>query len=57
VKEILTQICSEAFLEKRPLILATGGDASLIARQIGLFDAVDPLLTLRGLLVIGQRNL
>lgn len=57
VKEILAQIRSEAFPKKRPLIIATGGDAQLIAGQVGLFDVVDPLLTLRGLLVIAQRNL
>jgi type III pantothenate kinase len=57
VKEILAQIRSEAFPKKRPLIIATGGDAELIAGRVGLFDVVDPLLTLRGLLVIAQRNL
>jgi type III pantothenate kinase len=57
VKEILDQIRSEAFPQKRPRIIATGGDAELIAGRVGLFDIVDPLLTLRGLLVIAQRNL
>ena len=57
VKEILCQICSESFPKKRPRILATGGDAELIAGRTGLFDIVDPLLTLRGLLVIANRNL
>ena len=57
VKEILAQIRSEAFPQKRPRIIATGGDAELIAGRVGLFDIVDPLLTLRGLLVIAQRNL
>lgn len=57
VKEILSQICSEAFPKKRPRIIATGGDAELIAGRVGLFDIVDQLLTLRGLLVIAQRNL
>lgn len=57
VKEILDQIRSEAFPKKRPRIIATGGDAELIAGRVGLFDVVDPLLTLRGLLVIAQRNL
>ncbi|MFM8830990.1 MAG: type III pantothenate kinase [Spartobacteria bacterium] len=57
VKEILAQIRSEAFPKARPRIIATGGDAQLIAGQVGLFDVVDPLLTLRGLLVIAQRNL
>ena len=57
VKEILDQIRSEAFPKKRPRIIATGGDAELIAGRVGLFDIVDPVLTLRGLLVIAQRNL
>jgi type III pantothenate kinase len=57
VKEILDQIRSEAFPKKRPRIIATGGDAELIAARVGLFDIVDPLLTLRGLNVIAQRNL
>ena len=57
VKEILAQIRSEAFPKKRPRIIATGGDAELIAARVGLFDIVDPLLTLRGLIVIAQRNL
>jgi len=57
VKEILAQIRSEVFPKKRPRIIATGGDAELIAARVGLFDIVDPLLTLRGLLVIAQRNL
>ncbi|MEI8292508.1 MAG: type III pantothenate kinase [bacterium] len=57
VKEILAQIRSEAFPQKRPCIIATGGDAELIAGRVGLFDIVDPLLTLRGLRVIAQRNL
>ena len=37
-------------------LIATGGDAALIAKGTTLFDTVDPLLTLRGLLVIAQRN-
>ena len=57
VKEILAQIRSEVFPKKRPRIIATGGDAELIAGRVGLFDIVDPLLTLRGLNVIAQRNL
>lgn len=57
VKEILLQIQAEAFASTRPRIVATGGDAELIAGRVGLFDIVDPLLTLRGLLVIAKRNL
>jgi hypothetical protein len=41
-------------------VLATGGDAELVQSLCGrekVIDKVDPLLTLRGLLVIGKRNL
>ena len=57
VAEILRQIKHEAFPRKRPKIVATGGDADLIAAGLPVFDAVDPLLTLRGLLVIAKMNL
>jgi hypothetical protein len=33
-----------------------GGDARLIARDLDLFHAVDPLLTLRGLQIISEKN-
>ena len=56
VKEILEQIRSEAFPDKHPRIIATGGDAALIAGGVGIFYVVDPLLTLRGLLIIAERN-
>jgi type III pantothenate kinase len=56
VREILEKIRAEAFPVNRPHIIATGGDAELIAGNVGLFDQVDPLLTLRGLLVISQKN-
>lgn len=57
VKEILTRIRREEFPKRRPVVVATGGDARLISAGLPLFDVVDPLLTLRGLLVIGGRNL
>jgi type III pantothenate kinase len=47
VREILARICAE--LPGRPVIIATGGDAELIARGIPEIDAVDPELTLEGL--------
>lgn len=47
VREILARICAE--LPTRPKIIATGGDAELIARGIPEIDAVDPELTLEGL--------
>ena len=57
VSEIIRQVRKEAFPRKRPKVIATGGDASLIASGSALFDAVDPLLTLRGLLVVAKLNL
>ena len=56
VSEILRQIKKEAFPRKRPQVIATGGDAGLIASGSALFDVVDPLLTLRGLLVVAEIN-
>ena len=47
VREILARICAE--LPGRPKIIATGGDAELIARGIPEIDAVDAELTLEGL--------
>ena len=57
VTEILRQIRREAFPHHRPKIVVTGGDSALIAAGLPLFDAVDPLLTLRGLLVAASWNL
>jgi type III pantothenate kinase len=57
VEEIIRQVTREAFPRRRPKVVATGGDAELIASGTGVFDAVDPLLTLRGLLVAAEKNL
>lgn len=57
VAEIIRQIRREAFPHRRPKVVATGGDASLIASGLRIFDAVDPRLTLRGLLVAARLNL
>ena len=56
IKEILAQITAEAFHGKKPVVVATGGDAKLIAGKLPFFDEVDPLLTLRGILLIARRN-
>lgn len=56
VAEIIRQIRREAFPQQQPKIIATGGDAALISSGITDFDAVDPLLTLRGLLVAARLN-
>jgi type III pantothenate kinase len=62
-REAVSWITTELFPRKKPLVLATGGDAGLVARLATrnggkkVIDQVDPLLTLRGLLVIAQKNL
>ncbi|OLN24279.1 pantothenate kinase [Domibacillus antri] len=39
-----------------PTVIATGGLASLIAKECDMIDVVDPDLTLKGLLLIYKRN-
>jgi type III pantothenate kinase len=56
IREILTQITAENFRGKKPVVVATGGDAKLIAGKLPLFDKVDPLLTLRGIYLIATQN-
>lgn len=62
VREAVERISSEVFNGKRPYVLATGGDAGIVARLSAkgngkpLIDKVDPLLTLRGLVVISSKN-
>jgi type III pantothenate kinase len=53
VKEILARICKE--LPGIPRIVATGGDAALIARGVPEITAVDPDLTLDGLRQVAAR--
>ena len=53
VREILTRICAE--LLGKPKIIATGGDAALIARGLPEIDAVDPDITLDGLRQVAAR--
>lgn len=55
IAEIIRRIREEAFPRRRPKIVATGGDAALIAREVPLFTAVDPRLTLHGLRLVGER--
>jgi type III pantothenate kinase len=53
VKEIISQIRSELF--GRAKIIATGGDAALIARGVPEIDIVDPDITLDGLRQVAAR--
>ena len=41
---------------EEPLVVATGGIASLIANETQMIDIVEPLLTLKGLYIIYKRN-
>jgi type III pantothenate kinase len=53
VREIIARIRSE--LPGRAKIVATGGDAALIARGVAEIDAVDPDITLDGLRQVAAR--
>ena len=56
IRGILGEIRREAFGGKKPLLVATGGDAELIGGGLGLFDCIDPLLTLHGLRLLALRH-
>jgi type III pantothenate kinase len=56
IAEILRQILKEIPSKSRAHLIATGGDAKLIAGTTGLFSAVSPALTLEGLRLIGCQN-
>ena len=56
VREILARIRAEQFPGKKVHIVATGGYAQLIARELPEIDAVHPHLTLEGLRVITNLN-
>lgn len=53
VKEIIAQICKE--LPGKPKIIATGGDAALIAKGVNEIEVVDPDITLDGLRQVAAR--
>jgi type III pantothenate kinase len=55
VREIITRLRSE--MCGTPLIVATGGDATLISRGLPEIDRVDPDLTLEGIRLAAVRNL
>lgn len=54
VKEILLRLGEE--LDGNPVVVATGGDAALIARGVPVIGKVDPDITLDGLRLIANRN-
>jgi len=55
VREIISKLRAE--MSGSPAIVATGGDAALIARGLPEIGAVDPDLTLEGLRLAAVRNL
>jgi type III pantothenate kinase len=56
VREILIRVGRENFPRRKPMVVATGGYAQLIARKLPEIEAVHPNLTLEGLRIIGNRN-
>ena len=55
VREVITRITKENFANQPPIVIATGGDAKLVAQGTTLFNVVSPELTLEGLREIGKR--
>ena len=43
-------------LGERARVIATGGQAEMIARHTDVIDVVDPLLTLRGIEIVMRRQ-
>jgi type III pantothenate kinase len=56
VREILAQIRAEQFPRKKCYVVATGGYARLIARQLPEIGAIRPHLTLEGLRIVATLN-
>ena len=57
VREIIGRINRETKSRIKPKIIATGGYASLIAREVPEIQGVHPNLTLEGLRIVANRNL
>jgi type III pantothenate kinase len=56
VREIIGRIKAERFSRQKVRVVATGGYAGLIARQLAEIDAVRPNLTLEGLRIVANLN-
>ncbi|MCL1632482.1 type III pantothenate kinase [Sporolactobacillus sp. CPB3-1] len=54
VEGVVTRMKRQAVVN--PVVVATGGLCTLIAHETDIIDHVDPLLTLKGLFLIYQRN-
>ena len=55
ISGIIAQLKKELNIRKMPVV-ATGGYASLIAKKIASIQKVDPLLTIEGLRLVGQKH-
>lgn len=51
---IITRMKAQS--REKPMVIATGGMASLIAGETNIIDKVDPFLTMKGLYLIYKRN-
>lgn len=56
VREILAQVTAELVSRRPPRVIATGGHAELIAAGLPEIEAVDPLLTMRGIAFVAALN-
>lgn len=54
VEEIVKRMKAQS--KEKPMVIATGGLSSLIAKEATVIDIVDPYLTLKGLQLIYKRN-
>lgn len=55
VEGIVTRIKKES--KQNPMVIATGGRASMISAETSIIDVVDPYLTLKGLQIIYYKNI
>ncbi len=55
VEGIVTRIKKQS--KQNPMVIATGGRASMIANETSIIDVVDPYLTLKGLQIIYAKNI
>jgi type III pantothenate kinase len=56
VREILTRLKAERFPRKKIAIVATGGYARLVAKEVPEVAVIHPQLTLEGLRIVGNLN-
>lgn len=56
VEGIVSRMIQQQQTKRRPIVIATGGLASLIANETTVVDVIDPFLTLKGLRLIYDLN-